>query len=457
MKLAADSYAFLDHSLADALVGRIDFGNVTRRLDLKLSELVGDGASDREIRQALIAHAEARDAIGALIEAARAVNPDNLMLRAVDVAALVKVRESDRLQPRQLQVNVKIRVRDVLLAAFPEPDELTTLLSQSHHRGMAAWKDSWHPSDSLLRCVRAAAKEGWLPDLLTAAARRQPENRYVQDLIDEWGARPTRTPDVARAEEVLRRGRLAGGFFLINRQPLRDSLGQMLPIAGNRVLVVRGENESGLSHSLRMLYELRDECGLQVAEVDLDQACRALGPGQTFTPFELARVIIRELDYDEQMLPRTRDDKQWSAWIVDFIKVFERRAGQDRRQVYVVLDALNRVPLNQPTADLVVALGTSIATRLPRFRLILVGFRAELPRGIRQAVLVDHTGDLTQEDVAAFFVKAHQEASVEIDTTGLLQKVVNVMLGRPCAPPGTLLDLSDRVKRELPRAVNVRG
>lgn len=86
MRLTADEYVALDHALADAFEGRVDYSTITRRLDLRLSDLVGGSASDREIRQELIAYAEGRDHIWALIDASRAVNPHNVALMQLAAA-----------------------------------------------------------------------------------------------------------------------------------------------------------------------------------------------------------------------------------------------------------------------------------------------------------------------------------------------------------------------------------
>ena len=120
MRLAADSYLIVERALADAFEGRVDFEKLGRRLDLRLSDLVGDNADDEAIRIALIQHAEREDGVEALIVAARKLNGANKLLAAIDVAALA-FRDSAPLRPRELRVDVKIRVRDVLLAAFPTP------------------------------------------------------------------------------------------------------------------------------------------------------------------------------------------------------------------------------------------------------------------------------------------------------------------------------------------------
>lgn len=259
-------------------------------------------------------------------------------------------------------------------------------------------------------------------------------------------------------EQVLRRSLLSGGFFLVNRETLRASYRQMLPPTGNRVLIVRGDDESGLSHSAQILYDLREACRrdprqFEIAEINLESRCRALGPRRTFNPRSLAAEFIRALGYGDPAQLPDREDKQWSAWIRDFVDdTFEPLAEADQRRIYLVVDAINRVRLSQPSADLLADLIISIGTKLPHFRLILLGYGAEIPRRVRQAALVDQTCEITELDVAKFFVKAYQEAAVAIGADEVVEKVNYVMAGRASAPPGTLLDLADRVRDRLPRA-----
>lgn len=450
MRLAPESHQHVIDALADAFEGRDSFSALARRLGWRLSWLVGEGVADPAIIDALVARAERTDNVAALLEAARLVNPSNVRLASIEVASLAFER-APAPQMHEVLTDHRILVRDALLAGFPSAEELTGLLSSTHRHGASAWRDSWPISDSLLRCVSAAVDEGWITELLEAAVERRPGDGDLKALADELRGPAVRAARAEAPEEALRRcSELSGGFFLINRAPLRASLARMLPPTGNRVLVVQGENGSGLSHSLRLIYHLRDTCGFSISEVDLDLSCRRLGPRNTFTPLRLAEEIVTALEYEDLPLPCEPGDRQWSAWIVDFVREFERRAASDPRRIYLVLDALNKVRLNQATTDLIAALSACVAMRLSRFRLVLVGYRSDLPPGLRQALLVDRTGEITQADVAEFFDKVHKEAEVAIDEDDLLQKVVNVLQGQQSAPPGKLLDLAGRVLLEMP-------
>ena len=245
-------------------------------------------------------------------------------------------------------------------------------------------------------------------------------------------------------------GRLNGGFFMINRQPLRESMARMRPPKGNRVLVVRGDPRSGLSHSLRLIYHLGTECSFAVAEVDLERASRRAGPGRSLTPRDLAVALVKKLGYTDLHVP-DKPDKQWSAWILDFQDDFEERARRDERPMtYLVLDAFHKVRLTQSAVDLVSNLSASIGMHLPNLRLLLVGFTQDLPVGLRQARLLDETGELTHRDLTTFFAKAYKESQVSIKPSEIAQKTRTVLGNRTAGPPGALDELADRVALELP-------
>jgi hypothetical protein len=238
---------------------------------------------------------------------------------------------------------------------------------------------------------------------------------------------------------------------MINRSPLRASVALMLPADGNRVLVVRGDPRSGMSHSLRLIYHLREVCSFSIAEIDLEEASRRLGPRRSLTPRDVALELVRVLKYGDMTVPEKHDDKQWSAWIIDFKYIFEDRVMRDdRRMTYLVLDAFHKIRLTQPTVDLVSRLSESIGMHLPNLRLVLVGFTQDLPVGLRQARLLDETGDLTAHDLMEFFARAYRESQVSIEPSEVARKTKTVLGGRKAASPGFLDDLADKVARELP-------
>lgn len=87
---------------------------------------------------------------------------------------------------------------------------------------------------------------------------------------------------------------------------------------------------------------------------------------------------------------------------------------------------------------------------LPNLRLVLVGFTEDLPVGLRQARLLDQTGELTVQHLMEFFAKAFMESQVEIDPAEIARKTTEVLGRRKTAAPGWLDEMADRVARELP-------
>jgi hypothetical protein len=214
---------------------------------------------------------------------------------------------------------------------------------------------------------------------------------------------------------------------------------------------VRGDPRSGMSHSLRLIYHMREVCSFDIAEIDLEEASRRVGPRKSLTPRDLATEVVRALDYDDVEVPEKPPDKQWSAWIIDFKDSFEERAQRDDRPMtFLVLDAFHKVRLTQPSVDLVSRLSKSIGMVLPNLRLVLVGFTQDLPVGLRQARLLDQTGELTEQHLMEFFAKAFKESQVHIDPAEIARKTAEVLGRRKTAAPGWLDEMADRVARELP-------
>jgi hypothetical protein len=345
----------------------------------------------------------------------------------------------------------RAQIAIALSSSFSDAD-LESMVRTAQPDSSSAWQEGPPSQASMGRCVEAASEEGWLFVLLRKAIELAPPGSNLAAVGAQVAGPVVATlPATEDAwKQALQRQRLNGGYFMINRTKLRSSMGLMLPAVGNRILVVRGDSKTGLSHSVRLLSYLKEVCGgLTLALVDLEDAARDAGPSKTLSPRHLAKAITRELGYDDLTLPDEPNARQWPAWNTDFARGFAKRADDDPRRVFLVLDAFHKVPLNRATNDLVEVLSKYVGTRVPAFRLVLVGFSGELPDDVRQARLVDETGALTKADLAEFFAKVYAEANLEIDRFQLSQIVREVLDGQKAYPPGNLLDLSDRVQDEL--------
>lgn len=449
MKLDGPAYGQLTRALADALQ-LDDFDALARHMHWERSNVVGNGATMVRTVHSFIEYAETKDAIEDLIAAAQGMSPTNRLLGAVNYVDLVRPERQVR-PVRSLSAELQDELVEAILDAVEDPGQVEEMLAGVDDRAAARWEESRTPAENLRRCLVAAADGGWLLPVVAEASKRAPDDPRLRNLECRLTSLVAGEQSSETWLAALERCQLDGGFFMINRRPLRASMARMKPPDGNRVLVVRGDPRSGLSHSLRLIYYLGKKCSFSVAEVDLEEAERRAGPGNPLTPRDIAVALVKKLGYTDMEVCEKRPDKQWSAWIIDFKDDFEERARLDERPMtYLVLDAFHKVHLTQPSVDMVSGLSKSIGMYLPNLRLVLVGFTQDLPVGLRQARLLDETSDLTDRDLMEFFAKAYKESRVSIEPSEIALKTRTVLGGRRAAPPGSLDDLADKVARELP-------
>jgi hypothetical protein len=437
--------------MIDALRDEDDYYDLARLLDWPSADLIRRDATLRGIVRAFIDRAERDCKIERLLDAARQLNADNEQL------ARIRAEQLDVIDPApsagsSVTDEQRRRIADALSTCFRDAEIASIADAADPDRRSVVWNRSRPGRADVDDLITAAAGEGWVLPLLRAAVERVPADAHLGALVAEvTGQAVVTTQDAEEAwRRALEQRMLSGGYFMINRARLRSSMGLMMPTIGNRILVVRGDGQSGLSHSKRLMYHLSEVCdGISIAEVDLEVVSLRVGPNETLSPRDLAKQIVRALRYDLSVAPEP-SDRQWSAWNADFGEEFALRANDDPRRMFLVLDAFHKVPLTQPTTDLVEQLGTYIATRVPSFRLVLLGFKGDLPGSVRQARLLDETCALTERDIAEFFAQVYADANVPIDGQMLAEKVSFVLDGEESFPPGNLLDLSDRVERELP-------
>jgi hypothetical protein len=451
MMLNKESWVRLSTALLDAMSREEEFVELARRLEWSPSEVVGFNSTGRRRVQAFIEYAEMRDRVADLLAEACVVSEGNQKLAGLSAADLVPINRAPR-AGESLTEGQRDRIAMALSTSFGETELVSIVTAANKPDRSSAWNEGPPTPTNIRRFIAAAAEEGWILRLLREAIANAPGDAQLTSLAAEAAGPVVATlPDMEEVwKEALERRMFPGGFFLINRSRLRSSMSLMLPTVGNRILVVRGSERSGLSHSVRLISYLSEACGgFATAVVDLEEASRFVGPKRSLTPRDLAREIISELRYDFP-LPVEPSMRQWPAWNVDFARAFAQRADDDPRRMFLVLDRLHKVQLSRATTDFVQVLSTYIGTRLPAFRLVLVGFRGDLPDGVRQARLVDETSALTKRDLVEFFARVYQEANVPLDPPQLKEKVRKVLDGQMSYPPGNLVDLSDRVQGQLP-------
>ena len=343
-----------------------------------------------------------------------------------------------------------LRIAGLLLAPFPDRAAVIELFALADKDYRRLEFPNLSLEDSVNQAIGEAARDGWLPELVRKAAASRPTDIGLAGLAAEFFA----GPPIGGADH-FDRCRLSGGYYLINRAPLRASLRELHRPDGQRILVVTGETQTGKSYTKYLIWHLRDMLeSFATVDIDLERRSRLLGPDRVFTPEDIARLLISELDYNDFVVPPAPQDQQWARWTLEFCDAFSSRARTDLVRRWVVIDAFNKVVLTTPVLDLVKELALRVSEQLSRFRLILMGFAEPLPLDVGPTVRPDRPDPITEIQLSEFLVGYLREVGATLDDTARTEraaKFVTEVLEGIAAPPGYLLELNQRITVKLPK------
>jgi hypothetical protein len=261
----------------------------------------------------------------------------------------------------------------------------------------------------------------WLFYLLSNLPPRWPELRPVFERIK---AEPPRWvgPAVSDPVDVLWLNRV--GMPFLDRRVLRDHLRHMSPPVppgsdaddtSPAVLVITGPDRSGRSYTVELLHHLARERRAAAMIIPRPQrppepavAVVTIPPkmGSSMNPERLAEQFAKAMLADEVDAPvdiatPDRMSQYLSQWVLE-------RAGDTRKEWWLVLDGLDDADLDDRTMGFVGKLAEQVVLRTgqPRVRLVLIGCRPPLVDALpAERVAREQLGEIGEVDLEPFFAQ----------------------------------------------------
>ena len=345
-----------------------------------------------------------------------------------------------------------LSLRNALLAAFPNSRRLSELLLSIGQNYDMLEVPSYDLMANVRVLIKAAESEDWLLRLVLKARDTVPLDPAFQQLSNEFAV-------LAPASTIsdFEVCRLTGSYVLIDRAVLRESVEILSQPLGKRILVVTGGDRTGKSHSMQLisyLYLRRSQ--FKLVPIDLEAYQRLLGPDQLIEPIHIARGLVGKLPYKVE-IPAAPDDAQWPSWVLEFCEAFEGGALDDPEWRWIVIDAFNKVPVKQQTFDLIKELARRISTNLPRYRLVLLGYRESLDRAVHPTLAIEDIGPIGKRQLAEFFAVAFDQYGIPTEPRRLAAAVRRVLKGLDPQDADYLATVGQRASDELEQAATEAG
>jgi hypothetical protein len=227
---------------------------------------------------------------------------------------------------------------------------------------------------------------------------------------------------------------------MINRMDLRDNVKQLFG-RSRVVLTVRGDGQSGKSHSYLLLSHVTGEVnGYEPHRFDFSPP----STGDTAKP--LLAMICKRLGIEN-----VTDYPKWTTatrfageMMDDFVGLYRNKFENSRTTRIFVIDGLDRF---EPTSDvyvLVSRLALEVAHgQLPKTQLVLIGYTGIFDPGIKQAVLVEDIKKITATDLRIYFDGMACELGRRLSPGRIDEMTKAAMTGEP-----GLAELSERVRQQ---------
>jgi hypothetical protein len=252
---------------------------------------------------------------------------------------------------------------------------------------------------AVIAIVQWAESSGKERDLLGALKRKRSghPNLMVQvaaceELIERGGSLSYAAPDDPFEACILK-----GYLALFNRNELRAALRQLDTEEGRNVLVVRGEEGLGCSHSLELVVHLQGQLRtFKTATVDLETLP---------TDVEPRAIVIdmaQQLSIDAVPPPR---DGQAARWNHDLVSWLVGHIERSEQSTWIVIDGFKRVEPRQDIVELVAELADRAVRKCLKLRVILLGWIGPLPRSLDSRILHERIGSMGREVLVDFFTQ----------------------------------------------------
>ncbi len=253
-------------------------------------------------------------------------------------------------------------------------------------------------STAVIKIVEWAESHGKERELLGALKRKRPghTNLMIQvaaceALIECSGLLSYAAPDPFEA--CILKGYLA----LFDRNDLRAALRQLDTEEGRNVLVVRGEEGLGCSHSLELVVHLQSQLRtFRTAIVDLETLPTDVEPRS------IVIDMAQQLSIDTAPPPR---DGQAARWNHDLVSWLVGHIERSEQPVWIVIDGFKHIEPRQDVIELVTELADRAARKCLKLRVILLGWIGPLPARLDSRILHERIGPMEREVLVDFFTQ----------------------------------------------------
>jgi len=113
--------------------------------------------------------------------------------------------------------------------------------------------------------------------------------------------------------------------------------------------------------------------------------------------------------------------------------------------------------VKQQTFDLVKELARRISTNLPRYRLVLLGYRESLDRAVHPTLAIEDIGPIGKRQLAEFFAVAFDQYGIPTEPRRLAAAVRRVLKGLDPQDADYLATVGQRASDELEQAAIEAG
>jgi len=227
----------------------------------------------------------------------------------------------------------------------------------------------------------------------------------------------------------------------VNRVPLRQTLPDL--VTGNsRILVVKGDPQSGKTHTASLIRALAKNVGFEVVNVNLVRYAQ----NRTVTPMDIGEELAQVMSLGQ---PPERGNEQDPRWITSYGAWFEGRvrareketqaAGQEPPTWWIIIDGFQSISVPPPIHDFVDELCDRVANTLTNLRVVLISYTRDLAPDVEPKLALDETGAITPEDLIKFFLQFYREHKPQVPdipnrASTHAAAVASVMKAAPAGP-----------------------
>jgi hypothetical protein len=294
----------------------------------------------------------------------------------------------------------------------------------------------------ILNLIGKATDEGWLMKLLDAAIART-ENPLLQQAAAEL--KPLRRSEKEDPHHVCF---LSSNKVMVNRLDLRNALKKLGTdeALGPRVLKIYGDPVSGKSYSKELIKYLKNtRDGFEPVFIEADDYADGISPS------DLADDIVSKMGLKSAELMPPVDQEQDSRWVRGFSSRLIGCLRSNPTYWWIVMDGFDELVLPPAVTDLIIRL-VRLSMDLPRFRLITLGYKYELPDA-RDYTIEETIKPINREDLAKFFSSLYEQNGQKFDEEKIADHVEEVL--REVKQNDPLRKLHDETARVAKSVINI--